>query len=63
MGTYECQAIRTWVHLDVLSNVPAWHPWAHDAKWKPLLRNPDDREHIRMRIELALFDHVMVYLV
>jgi len=63
MGTYERQTIRTRVHLGVLGNVPVWHPWAHDAKRKQLLRNPDDREQVRMRIELALFNHPMVYLV
>jgi len=63
MGTYERQTIRARVHLGVPSNVPVWHPRTHDAKRKQLLRNPDDGEHVRMRIELALFNHVMVYLV
>jgi len=63
MGTYKDETIGTRVHLDVLSNVPIWHPRTHDAQWKKRLRNLDDREHIRMRIELALFDHTTVYLV
>jgi len=63
MGTYERQTIRTPVRLGILSNVPVWHPRAHDAKRKQLLRNPDDGEHVWMRIELALFDHATVYLV
>ena len=63
MGTYERQTIDTRVRLGVLGNVPIWHPRAHDANWKPRLRNPDDRENIRMRIELGLFDHATVYLV
>jgi len=63
MGTYKHETISTRVHLGVLSNVPIGHPWAHDAKRKRLLRNPDDGEHVRMRIELALFDHAAVDLV
>jgi len=64
MGTYERRAIRTRVHLSVLSNVPIGHPRAHDAKRNQLeVRSSDDREHVRMSVELVLFDHAMVYLV
>ena len=63
MSTYKHQAIDTRVRLGVLSNVPIWHPRTHDANRKLRLRNPDDRENIRMRIELARFDHATVYLV
>jgi len=63
MGTYKRQMIDTRVHLGILSNVSIRHPRAHNAKRKQLFRNPDDGEHVRMRIELALFDHTTVYLV
>ena len=63
MGTYKDQAIGTRVRLGILNNIPIWHPRAHDANRKLRLRNPDDMEYVRMRIELALFDHTTVYLV
>ena len=63
MGTYKHQMVDARVHLGVLGNVPIWHPWSHDAKRKQLLRNPDDGEHVRMIVELALFDRTTVYLV
>jgi len=63
MGTYKRQAVGIRVHLGVLSNVPVWHPWAHDANWKQRLRNLDDREYVRVRIALALFHQTAVYLV
>ena len=55
MGTHKHQKIGTRVHLGVLGNVPIWHPRTHDANRKRSLRNPDDGEHIRMRIVPALF--------
>ena len=63
MSTYKQQTIDTRVRLGVLSNVPIWHPRTHDANRKRRLRKPDDREHIWMRIELALFDYTTVDLV
>ena len=63
ISTYKHQTIGTRVCFGVLSDVPIWHPRAHDANRKQSLRNPNDREHIWMRIEPALFDHAMVCLV
>ena len=63
VGTYKRQTIGTRVHLGVLGNVPIRHPRTHDANGKQRLGNLDDREHVRVRIELALFDHTVVYLV
>ena len=63
MGTYQHRTISIWVHLDVLDDVPFWHPRAHDEKWKPPLRNLDDGEHVWMRIDLAFFDHTAIFLV
>jgi len=62
-GTYEHQTIGARVCFGVLSDVPVWHPWTHDANRKQFLRNLNDREHIRMKIEPAPFDHTMVCLV
>jgi len=62
MGTYKHQTVGTRIYLGILSNVPIWHPQIHDTERKQRLRNPDDGEHIRMRIDLALFDHAVVYL-
>jgi len=63
IGTYEHQTIGTQVCFGVLSDVPIWHPRTHDTNRKQSLRNPDDRKHIRMRTELAPFDHATVCLV
>jgi len=60
---YKHQTIGTWVHLGILSDVPIRHPRTHDANRKRSLRHLNDREHIRMRIELAPFDHTAVCLV
>jgi hypothetical protein len=46
MGTYKCQPIGTWIRLDVLDDVPVWHPRAHDTEWKQCLRNLDDGEYV-----------------
>ena len=62
VGTYKHQKVGTRVHLGILSNVSIWHPRTHDTEWKLRLRNPDDGEHVRMRIELALFDDTTVCL-
>lgn len=61
-GTYQHQPVGILVCPGVLGDVPTWHPRAHDAKRKHALRNLDDGEHIRMRIELALFAYTTVYL-
>jgi hypothetical protein len=45
---YQPQPIGTRVHLDVLCDVPIWHPRAHDAEREQCLCNTDDREYIRM---------------
>jgi len=63
MGPYKYQTVGIRVRFGIVSNVPIWRPRAHDANWKRSLRNLDDTEHIRMRIELALFDHTAVQLV
>ena len=63
MSTYKQQTIDTRVRLGVLSNAPTWHPRTHDENRKLRPRNPDDRDHIRMRIELAIFDYTTVDLV
>ena len=63
MSTYKQQTIDTRVRLSVLSNVPIWHPRTHDANRVLRLRDLDDRENIRMRIEFALFDYTTVDLV
>jgi len=63
MGAYEHRTIGTWVHLGILSDVPIWHPRTHDANREQSLRNPDYRKHVRMRIEFALFNDTVVYLV
>jgi len=63
MGTYKFETVSTRVHFDILSNVPIWHPRAHDTNRKQTLRNPDDGERVQMRIELAFFDHTAVQLV
>ena len=63
MSTYKNQTIGTRVRLGVLGNVPIWHPRTHDADRKQFLRNLDDPEHVRVRVELALFDYTAVYLV
>ena len=62
MGTYKHQTVGTQIHLGILSNVPIWHPGTHDTEREQCLRNPDDREHVRMRIGLALLGHAGVYL-
>ena len=62
MGTYKHQTVSTKIHLGILSNVPIWHPRTHDTEWKQRLRNPDNGEYVRMRIDLALFGHAAVYL-
>jgi len=63
MDAYQDQPIGTRVHLDVLADVPIWHPRTHDAKWKQSLRNLDDGEHVWMRVELSLPKRKAVYLV
>jgi hypothetical protein len=54
MGAYQHQPIGTRVHLDVLCDVPIWHPRTHDVERKRCLRNVDNREYIGMGNMLAL---------
>jgi hypothetical protein len=56
MDTYQCQPIGIRVPLDMLGNVPTWHPRTHDVKRKRRLRNIDDGEYVRMGKILALVD-------
>ena len=63
VGTHQHQPISTWFFLDVLGDVPIWHPGTHDAKGEQCLRNLNNREHIWMRIEFSPFTHKVVYLV
>jgi hypothetical protein len=44
METCQCQPIGIRVHLGVLVDVPARHPWTHDTKRKCHLRDLDDGE-------------------
>jgi len=59
---YQDQPIGTRVLLGVLGDVPIRHPRTHDTKGKRSLRNLDDGEHVRMRVELSVFNHKAVYL-
>lgn len=56
MNAYQHQSIGTLILPRVLHNVPTWHPWTHDAKWKFRLRNLDNGEQISMGKILAPFD-------
>ena len=60
--TYKRQTVSGRIQLDILNDVPIWHPRTHDTEWKQCLRNPDGGEDVRMSIELALLDHPTVYL-
>ena len=62
MGAYQHQPVDIRVHLGVLNDVPVWHPRAHDAKQRQSHRNLDEWEQIRVRIELAPFAYMAVYL-
>jgi len=63
MNTYQCQPISTLVVVSVLSDIPIWQPWTHDAKWKRRLGNLNNGEYVRVRIDLSPFNRKVVYLV
>jgi hypothetical protein len=54
--TYQHQPIDTWIHLDVLGDVPVWHPRTYDAKRKQCLRNLDDGKYVWVGSGLAPVD-------